>query len=274
MLGRVGSKGSMGFFMRVCHGGHFQEDNGEEGEDEALDEADEDFETEKGEGSDIRQEEGDNDEEDFSRKNVPEEPEGEGNHFRALRNKLEDPNEAHDRVLPRSDEVFAGVGKDAKGGNAEDLRHDDGNEGDRERHVHIGIHGAKEGNRDKMPFVHAFDRDTPNTREDTHPVCEDEEEEDCRNEGEELSRFLTILDDGIEEIEEPFDDEFEERLKTSRNGSVPCPPETEGKGEKDKHRKPCHEHGVPKLEGAKVTNGLRSECGGSDRNHMTIVMEN
>lgn len=54
MLGRVGSKGSMGFFMRVCHGGHFQEDNGEEGEDEALDEADEDFETEKGEGSDIR----------------------------------------------------------------------------------------------------------------------------------------------------------------------------------------------------------------------------
>ncbi len=195
MVGRWGSKGSVGLIMPVGHRCHFEEDDREESEDEALDEADEEFEAKEGEGGDVREEERNDDQEHFPCEDVPEEPEGEGDDFRALRNKFQNADEAHDGIPPGGDEVFAGVGEDAESGNPENLGHRDGNESDRERHIHVGVHRAEEGEGDEMSFMHSLDGDDADSRQYPHPVCDDKEEEDRRDEGEKFSGFFAVLDD-------------------------------------------------------------------------------
>lgn len=230
--------------MCMSYRGHLEEDDREKGEDEALDKPDEDFETEEGERGEVGEEERDDNEEDFSREDVPKETEGEGNHFRALCNEFEDADKAHDGVFPWGDEIFSSVRENSECSDAEGLGHDDGNEGDREGHIHIRIHRTEKRDGEDMSFMHSFDRDTSDPWEDTHPVGENEEEEDRRDEGEECPCAFAVLDDRIKEVEEAFNDKFYECLEAPGNCCILGKPNAERNGEKDEHSQPRHEHGV------------------------------
>src|SRR3989344_809277 len=109
----------------MCHRRHFEEDERQKRKDKPLNEPDEDLEAKEGDGGDVRDKEGNDDEEHLPRENIAEETKGEGDHFREFCNQFEDPNEGADWIPERIHEELGGVRENAERGDAEDLGRND-----------------------------------------------------------------------------------------------------------------------------------------------------
>ena len=85
----------------------------------------------------------DNNQQNFSRKNISEQPERKRNHFCELGNKLKKSDKKSNRISERIYEKLSGVMEKSKRSDSENLRRDNGNYRQRERHIYIGITGTE-----------------------------------------------------------------------------------------------------------------------------------
>src|SRR3989344_6504711 len=210
------------------HGGHLEENKSQERKHQSLDEADKDFQSQKGDRGEVGQQKTDHDQQHFTRENITEETEVEGDDLGHFGDQFEDADEAADRVFPGRHEEFSRVRQHAKRGDAERLRRDHGNQRNRQRHIDVGVHRTKDRQWYQMAVMHPFNRNAADAGQNAHPIGEDQENQDRGHEGEKLARHIAVLHHAVKEIEEPFNNHFHKRLKSPRYLAVAGAPKTSG----------------------------------------------
>lgn len=198
--------------MFLGGGGDLQEHEGQEGEDERLDEANEDFEHEEWDRRHQRHQGRDDEQQDFTGKHISEQPEGERDDLREFGNEFDQSDEGHGRVRI---EIFPQVLFYTDIQDAHDLCQYHGDHRDRDGHIQVSRAGAKEWHQDFVALMFFVKTDAPEARKQPHPVHGQDEKEDRPDEWEEAFRLFTIMSDRINEVREIFDDCFNGGLESA-----------------------------------------------------------
>src|SRR3990167_4720833 len=196
-------------FLAVACGRDGDENDGEHGEDQRLHETDEDLQEQEGQRHDVGDQECHDGQKHFAREDVPEETEGEGDHFGDLRHYLDEADEEIDgsaeieelaQMLPESD-----------GCDAEQVLSDDRDH--REAQGEIEVRGRRpEERRPLVPLEHQG----THARQEAEPIGEKDEQEDGRDERQVLFRPAPVAEDRVHETQERFQENFEKRLELAR----------------------------------------------------------
>ena len=155
---------------------HAQENQGKHGEDEGLDKSDKQFQKHKRQGYNIGGEESYYNHEHLPGEDVAEKTEGEGNDFRKLRNKLQNPDKEHNRIAEV--EEFAEMRKKSELDHAKHVGGDYRDESDSECEIQIGCRRTEE----RHHPLFTVEDDGTDSRQKPEPVGCDDEKEDSGDE--------------------------------------------------------------------------------------------
>ena len=238
----------------VRGGRDLEKHEGEDGKDERLDEAHEEFKAEKRQGSNVGDNRRDDDEQHFPSKDVAKESKGKRDHFGNLADELQDPHE-EDKRVPDSEE-FPEMAEETQLAEAVEMRRDNRDEREREGRVQVCISAAEEGNKENPAAVMGSpDTDGPNTRQEPKPVQGDDEHKECGNEGKDPLRLSTISCDAIHEREEKFEGELDGRLRFAGHEREAPADEQRPDHEEPRHH-PTHDERIGDRETAEVPDGF------------------
>src|SRR3989344_345918 len=263
------------FFLRmttVSGDRHFEENDRQKRKNESLHKSDKDLKAKEWQRGKVWHQKGNDDQKDFTRKNIAKKTKSEGNDFCTLSNKFEDTDKAPDRIPPWSDKKFARIGEESKGNNTKNLRGNNRDHGNRKRHIYICIHGTEYRDIDDVSFMESFNGDAAYPRQDPHPVGKRKEDENGGNEREEPPCLLRFLYNRIEEVEKSFNNHLDECLEPTGDFSVARTSKEKSHNDENTNGKPRHDHGVPQFESTKMRDRFGSQCWRCYGSHNIFVL--
>src|SRR3990167_236653 len=222
----------------VRHRCHLDECNRQKREHQRLNESDEDLEPQERHRQKVWDKERNHHEQILPCKDIAKETEDKGDKACKLSYELKNANHRTNavRFLPRSDEVFFHMTNHSYRGDPQNLCCDDGDECECQGDVCICIHGAENRNRHFFAVMDSLHGNAPYSWNDAKPVCEDDKEEERCDHREHASCEHPILHHGIDEGEETFDDELQERLKAIWHTFIAAELPDECNRDEDSHR--------------------------------------
>ena len=137
--------------LSVCDCKATERDHGEHREYERLNETNEKFETEKRERNGVRYQKCDNRKQYFTGKDIPEQSKREGDDFTKLADNFEETDKGGYGTLKRDE--LPEMSLHTKRDEPEEMRKRHRDKRERERHIEIGVHRAKQRNEGLLTLV-------------------------------------------------------------------------------------------------------------------------
>src|SRR3989338_7275120 len=157
------------------------------------------------------------DEDDYlPRDDVAEETEGEGDEARDFGKQLDD---SHDESYERMEiQELRAVFEKSEHGDACDLGNDEGNGGERQRYVEIGVDTAEKGRELSM----REETDTADAGNEFQPVRDEDEKKDGEDEGEKFARHVPPSERVRDVVVDAAYHPLEKRLEAARDELQPA----------------------------------------------------
>lgn len=202
------------------HGRHLEEHRRQHGKHYRLDKAHENLEGEERQWHDIRHQVENNREQYFSGKNIAEETEGEREDLGKFRNQLDQSNHSADAVwlVPGRDEELGRITAQPQSQNTGDLDGEHYRQRKTEREVEVGRGTTKERDDGGVSgFIHVWQTNSAQSRQQSRPVRQKDEQKNRSNEWEKLPGHIPILHDAVEHVDQTIDHYLEHILHPPRH---------------------------------------------------------